>query len=183
MGDARQAVELDVVARGDAAQHLLGLPAQLFGLVELGLEAGHGGPRAVDQLQHLFVAVQVAPFLEIDAAGLAALVDLSQAVMQRLDELAAALGIVQQVVLQIGIAAHHPDIAQHLVQHARGPAGAALGAQVRQELPGVLAQQPADDLAVGKRGVVVGDLTQAGARCRRNRRIQKLAGEGGVHGS
>ena len=73
----------------------------------------------------------------------------------------AALRVVQQVVLQVGIALHHPDVAQHLVQHARRAAGAALLAQAVEHLPGARAEQADHDLAVGERGVVVGDLAQA----------------------
>jgi hypothetical protein len=43
--------------------------------------------------------------------------------MQRVDQFLTALRVVQQVILQIRIAAHRPDIAQHFVQHARRPAG------------------------------------------------------------
>ena len=42
----------------------------------------------------------------------------------------AALRVVEQVVLEVGISLHHPDVAQHLVQHARRAAGAALAAQL-----------------------------------------------------
>jgi hypothetical protein len=56
--------------------------------------------------------------------------DLAQAVVQRVDQQAARrLGLVQQVVFEVGVALHHPDVAQHLVQHARRAAGAALLAQ------------------------------------------------------
>ncbi|CFN67124.1 Uncharacterised protein [Bordetella pertussis] len=103
--------------------------------------------------------------------------------VQRLDQQLAALGVVEQVVLQVGIAPYHPDIAQHLVQHARRTAGAALAAQVADQLPGVFAQQAADDLTVGERRVVVRDFAQTRAGCGRYRRGQDLAGEGGVHGS
>ena len=81
--------------------------------------------------------------------------------MQRLDQLGAAARVVEQVVLQVGVALHDPDVAQHLVEHARRAAGAALAAQEAEHLPGALAEQADDDLAVGERGVVVGDLAQA----------------------
>ncbi|CPI58865.1 Uncharacterised protein [Bordetella pertussis] len=179
---ARQAVELDVVARGDATQHPLRLPAQLRGLVELALERGHRRAGARQQLDHLGVAARIMAGLG-HGGRLAALVDLAQAVVQRLDQQLAALGVVEQVVLQVGIAPYHPDIAQHLVQHARRTAGAALAAQVADQLPGVFAQQAADDLTVGERRVVVRDFAQTRAGCGRYRRGQDLAGEGGVHGS
>ena len=96
----------------------------------------------------------------------AALLDLGQPVVQRLDQLRAALRVVEQVVLQVRVALHHPDVAQHLVQHARRAAGAALLAQLVQHLPGARAEQPDHDLAVGERGVVVGNLAQRGRRRR-----------------
>ena len=95
------------------------------------------------------------------ASGVRRLPHLGQAVVQGFHQQAAALGVVQQVVLQVGIALHHPDVAQHLVEHAGRAAGAALLAQPVQHLPGTRAQQPDHDFAVGERGVVVGDLAQA----------------------
>jgi hypothetical protein len=108
----------------------------------------------LQQLAHQRVAPGV--------AGRAALLDLAQAVVQRVDQQAAPLGVVQQVVFEVGVALHHPDVAQHLVEHAGRAAGAALLAQLAQQLPGARAQQAQHDLAVGERGVVVGDLAQAG---------------------
>ena len=78
--------------------------------------------------------------------------------------------VVEQVVLQVRIALHDPDVAEHLVQHARRAAGAALAAQQAEHLPGARAEQADDDLAVGERGVVVGNLAQA----RRARRLLLL---------
>ncbi|MNT36995.1 hypothetical protein D3C72_1731100 [compost metagenome] len=97
----------------------------------------------------------------LGTVGGAALLDLVQAVVQRADQHLAALGIFQQVVLQVGIAADHPDIAQHLVQHAGRAAGAALAAQLVQDAPGFLAQQADDNLAVREGRVVIGNFTQA----------------------
>ena len=70
------------------------------------------------------------------------------AMVQGIDQLAAALGVVQQVVLQIGIALDDPDVSQHFVEHAGRAAGLALGAKQAQHFPGALAQQTLDDLAV-----------------------------------
>jgi hypothetical protein len=66
--------------------------------------------------------------------GQAALVDFGQAVMQGVDQFLAALRVVQHVVLQVRIAAHHPDIAQHLVQHAGRTAGLARAAHSSSKL-------------------------------------------------
>ena len=180
--DARQAIELDVVARGDAAQRLLRLLAQHGGLVELALEGGDGGTRPRQQTHDLLVALRIMAGLG-RRARLAAAVDLAHAMVERVDQLLAALGIVQQVVLQVGIAAHHPDVAQHLIQHAGGTAGAALASQVAEQAPGVFAQKPAHDFPVGKRGVVVRNLAQARGCGGRQRPGQDVASEWGVHGS
>ena len=101
------------------------------------------------------------------SAGIATTFDFVQAVMQRLDQQAPTLRIVDQVVLQVRIALHDPDVAQHFVQHARRAAGAALAAQLVENLPHRLAQQPDDDFAIGERGVVVGNFAQARRRARR----------------
>ena len=78
-----------------------------------------------------------------------------------LDQQALALGILEEVVLQVRIAVDDPDVAQHLEQHARGATGAPLAAQLGEELPHVVAQQADHDLAIRERRVVVGDLAQA----------------------
>ncbi len=80
--------------------------------------------------------------------------------MQRLDQRCAPPGVVEQIVLQIRIAAHDPDVAEHLVQHARRASGAALAPQFIEHAPRFSAQQSNDDLAIGKRRVVVRNLAQ-----------------------
>ena len=92
---------------------------------------------------------------------LAALLDLVQPMIQRLDQQRAALRIVEQVVLQVRIAAHDPDIAEHFVQHARRAARAAFAAQYVERGPGFVAEQPDHDFAIGKRRVVIGNFAQA----------------------
>jgi len=154
MRDARQAVELQVVARGTPAEHAAGRLAQVPHGTELRREGFHRGPRGGQQFTHQRVALHVGG--RVAAPG-----HLVQAVVQRLDEQGAALGVVEQVVFEVGIALHHPDVAQHLVEHARAAAGAALLAQPVQNLPTARAQQADHDLAVAERGVVVGDLAQA----------------------
>ena len=51
-------------------------------------------------------------------------------VFKRINQGLAALGVFQQIVLQIWVARHHPQIAQDLKQHARTASGFALTAQV-----------------------------------------------------
>ena len=111
--------------------------------------------------------------------GRAALLHFTQPVLQRFDQHLATGRVVQQIVLQIRVALDHPDVAQHLVEHACGSAGAALLAQLVEQLPGLVTQQANDDLAVGEAGVVVGNLTQT-------RRVgiglhQVLKGGGCIH--
>ena len=61
------------------------------------------------------------------------------------------------------VALHHPHVAQHLVEHARRAAGAALPWRRRFSTSQARAEQADDDLAVGERGVVVGNLAQSRA--------------------
>jgi hypothetical protein len=64
----------------------------------------------------------------LGTVGGAALLDLGQAVVQRLTSIWRRLGC--PAGRPAGrIAAHDPDVAQHLVEHARRAAGAALAAQ------------------------------------------------------
>ncbi len=118
-------------------------------MFEFRLEGIHRLAGGGEQPGHLFVA-------------LAALLDFVQAMAQRADEGGPAPVIAQQVVLQIGIAGDHPEIPQHLEQHACGAARAALAAQRFEHLPHLLPEETDDDFPVGKGRVVVGDFPQAG---------------------
>jgi len=82
------------------------------------------------------------------AALRAAAVSPSPSVASTVDQLLAALRVVEQVVLQVGVAAHHPDVAEHLVQHARRAPGLARAAQLVEQLPRRLTQQADHDFAV-----------------------------------
>ena len=154
VADARQAVELHVVAGSELVQQLLRLFAQCGHHLKFGIEGMDRAARRHQQLRHHGVAHRVGVWR-------AAFFHFAQAVVQCVHQLAPALGVVQQVVLQIGVALHHPDVAQHLVQHACRAAGATFFAQGIERLPGLGAQQADHDLAVGERGVVVRDLTDA----------------------
>ncbi|OIQ71141.1 hypothetical protein GALL_472410 [mine drainage metagenome] len=91
----------------------------------------------------------------------APLLHLGQTVLQGLNQQYPAFRVVQQIILQIGVALHHPDVTQHLVQHACRAARAALLAQLVKPVPGGGTQQADDDLAVRKRGVVVRNFPDA----------------------
>ena len=82
--------------------------------------------------------------------------------VQRINQRLPTLRVGNEVIFNVGIARHHPDIPQHLVQHPRRTAGAALVAQVEQRLPGFLAEEAQDDLTVGERRVVIGNFPKTG---------------------
>jgi hypothetical protein len=156
--DAREAVELDVVLGREAAQYARGLAAQGRHVAKGGVEGRDGLADKAREFAHELVARQV-------AVGGAALLDFGQAVPERIDQLAAAARVVEQVVDEVGVALDHPDVAEHFVEHARRPAGAALGAQGLEQFPAALAQQADHDLSIGKAGVVIGDLAQSYRLC------------------
>ena len=150
---AREAIKLDVVVGGELAQRLGGALAQRGHVFK---RTGKRIDRAAcsgEQLAHQGVAGLV-------VLRRAALGHLAQAVMQSIHQLLSALGRVQQIVLQIRVALHHPNIAQHLVQHAGRAPGAALAAQLIEQGPGALAEQPHHNFTIRKRRVVVGDFAQ-----------------------
>src|SRR5690606_18924510 len=89
------------------------------------------------------------------------LLDLAEAVVQGLHQQAPPLRVVEQVVLQVGIAPDHPDVAEHLVEHPRRSPGASFAPQFADDAPALGAEQAGDDLPIGERRVVVRDLAQA----------------------
>ena len=143
VADAREAVKFHVVAGGELVQSLLRLLAQGCHHLKFGIKGIHRTAGGDQEFGHHGVAHGI-------GVGRAALFHLTQAVVERIHQLAPAFGVVQQVVLQIGVALYHPDITQHLVQHARRATGAAFFAQRVERLPSLGAQQANHDLAVGK---------------------------------
>ena len=148
-------VEADVVAARVARQHAQHVLAQPFGFAEGALEGVDRGRREFDQARHAGGALGIgggarhAPFLHF-----------VEPVTQGLDERLAPLAVGEQIVFEKRVAPHHPDVAEDLEEHACRAAGDALAAQGLQDRPGLLAQQPDHDLAVGQRGVVVRDFAQ-----------------------
>ena len=162
---AREAVELDVVAAGAAREPAHDAPAQCRRVLELGREPLDRRARSLEQERDLRVARlelravrRIAQLRGVDGVAVAALVDLAEAVVQRVDQRGAPFRVLEQVVLEVGVPRDDPDVAEHLVEHPRRAAGAALRAQREERLPRFLAEQADDDLAVGERRVVVGDL-------------------------
>ena len=93
--------------------------------------------------------------------GISALFGFRKAVFQSIDEQQPAASVVQQIVLQIGVALDGPNVAQHFVNHAGGAAGAALAPQFPQNRPRVASEKARHDFFVGKRRVVVGNLSDS----------------------
>ena len=153
--DAREAVELDVVLGRDLGEHAHGALPQVPH--RRGTAPRTPRPRARD-------SASSSPTTASRAGSAPGVRRFSTSPRRwcsaSISELAPAR-VVEQVVLQVGVALDDPDVAEHLVQHARRAAGAALAAQLAEHLPGARAEQADDDLAVGERGVVVGDLAQA----------------------
>ncbi|OIQ78441.1 hypothetical protein GALL_398520 [mine drainage metagenome] len=166
MADTRHAVEADAALRAMPAQHLARALAQRGGLVEPCGECGHGVVRAIEQLAYKSIPLRICAIAVRTVVAPA--VDFPQAVTQGADQRVAPLAALQQIVLQERIALHHPDVAQHLVQHARRATGTAFLSQLVEPAPRLCAKQAHDHFAVGKRRVVVGDLAQTRRRiCRR----------------
>ena len=80
----------------------------------------------------------------------ATLIHLGEPVVEGPNELAATFGILEKIVLQVGIALDHPDVTNHLVEHLGRATGAPLLPQLRNKIPALLSQDPAHDFLVGK---------------------------------
>ena len=175
MRDAVQAVEADVVLRGHPAQHLDRASTQIVDRIELFGKRGDRPTGGRKQFADHRVALA-------GARGCPSLLDLAEAMVQSVDQLATPTRVVEQIVLQIRVALHDPDVAEHFVQHARRTPGLALVAEAIQRVPRARAEQPDHDLAIGEGRVVVGDFAQP----RRHRqgfiaRCDQTEGKGGVH--
>jgi len=83
-------------------------------------------------------------------------------VLQSFYQLLSAAWVVQQVVLQIGIALNHPNITQNFIKHAGRPARAAFVSQLIEQVPGTISQQTNHNFSIGEAGVVVWNFAQAG---------------------
>ena len=124
---ARQTIEFDIAFGGIFAKFAAHLRTQFAHFVKLLGKMRHRNLGFDHQSLHLFGAL-IAFQISIDRQiGHAAFFNLVQTVIQRLDQRLASARIVQQIILQIGIAVDHPDIAQDFVQHARRTPRAPLG--------------------------------------------------------
>jgi hypothetical protein len=180
VGDARESVEADVVGPGMRFERGARPASQFLDSAERLLEVPDRATGELEQAADLCVADRV--------SRIAALLDVAEPVMQGLDEQAAPVRIVEQVLLEVGVAAHDPDVAEHLVQHPGRAARAPFRAQVVEQRPALRAEQADHDLAIRERGVVVRDLAQPrrwvercfdflGGRCVfARRRVRSLSG-------
>src|SRR5690606_11528992 len=152
--DAGKSIETDVVVARVTRQQTPRALTQRDRALKPAFERLHRAARRLQELTDLAVAHWV--------ARIAPALYFAETMMERLDEQAATFGIVDQIVLQIRIALHDPDVAEHFEEHPCRPARAAFGPQLVEHLPDVLAQQPHDDLTIGERRVVVRNLTEPG---------------------
>ncbi len=125
---ARHAVELDVVAARDRGEAPHDLATQVARLGELARERVHRGMRRCQQVRDLRVERRVA----MGAPRL----DLVQAVAHRFHQQAQPPRAVEEIVLQVRIAVHGPDIAEHFVEHSRRASGAPHATQLVERRPG-----------------------------------------------
>ena len=132
---AGQSAKIDIVGAGDA-RHVFTQPRpQRAGVRKPGGKDIDRVAGALHQPQRLAVTVGAGD-------------DLIQAVMQRIAERFETLAVFQQIVLDIGIARHHPHIPEHLEQHTRRTTGTALRAQAFDQLPHVLSEETQDNFPV-----------------------------------
>ncbi len=143
--DPRQTAEVQIVLVRDPGERLAQTRALSLLLLEPVRKALHRRPRCGQKLAGLLVLVE--PQLE-----------LIEPMRQRLKQQTATLGVVEQVVLQIRVARHHPHVPEHLEEHSRRAPGPAAAAQLLDQAPQGLAEETDDNLPVGEGGVVVRDL-------------------------
>ena len=111
MGDTCETVEADVVGTSMLLKCAPQSGAHRRQCIEIGLKVLHGLACGSEQYTHALKALGL--------VRITTLIDGTQTMMQRLDEHATALAMLDQIVLQMRIAAHHPDVAQHFIEHAR----------------------------------------------------------------
>ena len=148
MGNACQPVKHNVVFFRDFREPRQDLAAFELGGRKAVFKTVHRAFGSLHQPQHVGVFV-------------AAFVDFVQPVAHGLHQCGAAFAVFQQIVRQIRVAHHRPNVAQHFKQHPRRTPRFALRAQGFQRFPSRLAQQADDDFAVGIGCVVVRDFAQA----------------------
>jgi hypothetical protein len=141
--------KVEIVRARDAGERQTQARALVLLLLEPVAETLHRRARRRQQFGRALVVVQTP-------------LELIEPMVERLEQQPSALEVVEQIVLQIGIAGHDPHVAQHLEQHPRRAPGAARAAQFLDHAPHRLAQEADDDLAIGEGGVVVGDLAETG---------------------
>ena len=162
-------------------EHAHGPGPQRHGIAERAFEAQHGGARRIDELRHFASRSESASPRARALSCRRFSISSSRCVMAATRS-RRRFGLSMQVVLQIGIALDDPDVAQDFEEHPRGAPRAPLAAQFAQHVPQRRSEQADDDLPVGERRVVVGNLPQPRCGGGRILRIQNPIGNG-VHGA
>ncbi len=135
MGHPGDGAEIDIVPPGQAGKIPPGGMTQFDLLIETFGKLSDRLTGRRKQFDRLQIAV-------------GALVELIEPVLQGVDQRLAPWLVVQQVILQIGIAGYHPHIPEDFEQHARGTTGTPTAAELLDEFPHRFAQKPDHDLPV-----------------------------------
>ena len=141
---------------GQATQHTYGFATQVCSLAQRRIELLNRQAGGMQQLPHQGVALGLTVWGVKGVARLtcrrfaagSTLFNFTQAVVQGVHQHLTTLGVVKQVILQIRVALHHPNVAQHLVKHARRTPGSALLPQLVQYLPGTSSEQANHNFSV-----------------------------------
>jgi hypothetical protein len=72
--------------------------------------------------------------------------------------------IIEEIILQIGVAADYPHVSEDLKQHAGGAARSARAPQLFNQGPYRLTEEPDNDFSVRKGGIVIWDLSNPRSR-------------------
>ncbi len=155
MAHAGEAIELDVVLGRQARQRAAHLAAQLRDLVKGGVELGDGLRCGLEQLAHQGVGAA-------SSSGVRRFCTSPRRCSSACTRLARS-GSSSRSSWTVRVALHHPDVAHHLVEHARAerPRGA-LQAQLLATLS--RRRSPSRRMVISRSenaGVVVGNLAQS----------------------
>ena len=125
MRDTRERVESDGIFTRVLAEQLAGTIAQFGVAHEIGRKRFDGALRGLEQQPNLAITLTIA----LRATAFASSLDFFESMFQRCNQLLAALRIVEEIIFEIRIALHCPDVAKHFVQHSRRTTGSTFGTQ------------------------------------------------------
>ena len=147
MGHARESIEFDVVRVCQPRQAFLDLPSEHLDVLEILAELPYCGTGQRQQCLDLFIALGR---LGVSDSAFASTVDVLKSVMQGLDQRLPAFGVREQIILQVRVALHGPDVSEDLVEHLGRTACLSLPSELIDQDPALLAQEATDDLLVGE---------------------------------